>query len=77
MSENSIPKCFCIVCSKPLDVQRQADGKNGFFYLLTCWDKTCGMYSVTRSLESYGKLSPADIQAYCEMNGKSWAVQHG
>lgn len=78
MSDNSIPKCSCILCNGILDTQRQADGKGSFYFLVTCWNKSCGMYSVTRSLESYGKLSPADIADYCEMNRQRLpVVQHG
>lgn len=63
---NPLPLCRC--CGQPMQADRQADGKGSSYLIVTCWNKSCGMYSVTRSLESYRKLTPDDIAAYCEMN---------
>ncbi len=53
----------CRCCGGHLDAQWQAayrPEKPGF-WLLTCWNKTCGLYAVTRSDVTY---STFDLQPY-------------
>ena len=59
---------LCRDCGQPLDAQCQADGKGSTFIIVTCWQKDCGMYSVTRSLESYLLLTESELADYREMN---------
>lgn len=58
----------CRDCGKPLDVQTQADGKGGSYQIVTCWEKSCELRTVTRSLASYTLLTESELEAYREMN---------
>lgn len=58
-AENSQPAsnvpCTCRVCGGTLDAQFQSDGKSATtgYYIVTCWNKVCGLYTVTRSAQTY------------------------
>lgn len=65
-AENSQPSnvpSTCRVCGGTLDAQFQLSGKPNKhgYWILTCWNKGCGLYSVTRSAETYPTF---DIYAY-------------
>lgn len=61
-------ECRCHDCGKPLDAQRQADGKGGSYIIVTCWNPICPLRTVTRSLSTYASLTDSDWEAYREMN---------
>lgn len=58
-AENSQPAsgvpCACRVCGGTLDAKFQSDGKSATsgYYIVTCWNKACGLYTVTRSQFTY------------------------
>lgn len=60
--------CSCHDCGMPLDAQRQADGKGGFYIIVTCWNPKCLLRTVTRSLTTYASITDSDWEAYREMN---------
>jgi hypothetical protein len=69
MCANILPQdCICHDCGKPLDAQRQADGKGSFYIIVTCWNPECLLRTFTRSLLSYSTLTDTDWEAYREMN---------
>jgi len=68
MADLIVPECRCRDCGQPLDCQYQADGKGGFYWLVTCWNPSCLLRTVTRSLATYSKLTDSDLEAYREMN---------
>jgi hypothetical protein len=61
-------ECLCHDCGKPLDARPQADGKGGYYLIVTCWNPHCLLRTFTRSLTSYTKLTDTDWEAYREMN---------
>lgn len=68
MATQIVSECTCRECGQVLDAQSQADGRGGSFLLVTCWNPDCGLRTVTRSLESYGLLTEAELESYREMN---------
>lgn len=62
-AENSQPVCTCRRCGGTLDAQYQVLGlpHNPGYWFLTCWNKSCALYSVTRSASSY---STFDLTPY-------------
>ena len=64
----SLQECRCHDCRKPLDAQLQADGKGGFYIIVTCWNPQCLLRTVTRSLSTYASLTDSDWEDYREMN---------
>ena len=61
-------ECLCHDCGKPMDAQRQADGKGGSYIIVTCWNPQCLLRTVTRSLTTYFSLTESDLEAYRDMN---------
>ena len=61
-------ECLCHDCGKPLDAQRQADGKGGYYIIVTCWNPECLLRTFTRSLNSYVRVTDSEWEAYREMN---------
>lgn len=55
--------CSCRVCGGVLEAKFQLSGKpnNDGYWILTCWNKTCTLNSVTRSAQTY---STFDISEY-------------
>jgi len=52
--DSSVP-CTCRACGGTLDAKYQPLGlpdKHGY-WIVTCWNKACGLYTVTRSASSY------------------------
>lgn len=60
--------CVCHDCGKPLDAQRQADGKGGYYVIVTCWNPQCLLRTFTRSLSNYATLTESDFESFREMN---------
>ena len=48
--------------------QLEADGKGGFYIIVTCWNPQCLLRTVTRSLSTYASLTDSDWEDYREMN---------
>ena len=67
-AKTSSQKYLCHDCGKPLDVQRQVDGKGGSYIIVTCWNPQCLLRTVTRSLTTYSNLTDSDWEPYREMN---------
>jgi len=65
--------CLCHDCGKPLDAQRQADGKGGHYIIVTCWNPQCLLRTFTRSLSNYSMLTDSELESFREMN-RSQAV---
>ena len=68
MCANISQDCVCHDCGKPLDTKRQADGKGGYYVIVTCWNPQCLLRTVTRSLATYASLTDSELEAYREMN---------
>ena len=69
MYANILPQdCLCHDCGKPLDTQHQDDGKGGSYIIVTCWNPTCLLRAVTRSLMTYRTLTDIEWESYREMN---------
>lgn len=76
MAITIVSNCLCHDCKQPMDVQPQADGRGGYYLLVTCWNRNCLLFSVTRSLVSYSNLTECDFESYRQMNRARMAVQH-
>jgi len=64
----SQPDYLCHDCGQPLDARLQADGKGGYYVIVTCWNPDCLLRTFTRSLSSYATLTDTDWEAYRAMN---------
>jgi hypothetical protein len=73
-AKSSLQSCTCRDCGMPLDTQRQADGKGGFYIIVTCWNPRCLLRTVTRSLTTYSSLTDSELEAYREMNRSQQAA---
>jgi len=61
-------ECLCHDCGKSLDARRQADGKGGYYIIVTCWNSECLLRTFTRSLNSYTALTESELESFREMN---------
>lgn len=75
MAIQIVSECKCVDCGQPMDVKPQADGKGGYYLLVTCWNRKCLLQGVTRSFVSYKNLTVEELESYRVMN--RLAVQHG
>lgn len=53
--------CTCRVCGGALEAKSQQSGipAKPSYWILTCWNRACGLYSVTRSAASYSTFNLA------------------
>lgn len=67
--------CNCRDCGSQLDLVEQARSPRvgGYMQLVTCWNKACLLYGVTREINTYLEMSEADLESYREMNRKNQA----
>lgn len=60
----------CRCCGGQLDIKWQLNGKpnKAGYWILTCWNKTCGIYGITRSAPTYLTF---DLAPYLETEQSS------
>jgi len=57
--------CTCRVCGGALEAKQQLTGipEKPAYWIVTCWNRACGLYSVTRSASLYPTF---DLTPYLE-----------